>query len=92
MPVSVFVAVTSALGTAPPLESVTVPDMLPPTPAHESISMSKMKEKERHKARRPERLKMRKEKALMKFRLVPSIPILPRETHSWLPPIAVLVA
>jgi hypothetical protein len=65
MPVSAFVAVTLALTTTAPLESVTVPEMLPPTPAHESMAKSRTEQRERHKARRPEHLKLGKVKALL---------------------------
>jgi hypothetical protein len=56
--VSVFVAVTTALTTAAPLESVTVPEMLAPTPAHTLVARNSIKARERQKARRPERLKV----------------------------------
>jgi hypothetical protein len=38
-PVPVFVAVTVACGIAAPLESFTLPEMLPPTPAHATSAM-----------------------------------------------------
>src|SRR5271154_1412372 len=37
IPVLLFVSVTTALGTTAPLESLTLPEMLPPTPAQEAI-------------------------------------------------------
>jgi hypothetical protein len=73
MPVSAFVAVKLALTTAAPLESVTVPEMLPPTPAHARMARNSVKPKERQKARRPDRLKVGREKFDERFCAVPNI-------------------
>src|SRR5271170_2761272 len=52
MPVSALVAVTVALATTAPLESVMVPEMLPPTPAEAVLEKIMSKASERWQARR----------------------------------------
>jgi hypothetical protein len=62
--VSVFVTVTVAFTTTAPLESVTVPEILPPTPAQASTARKRTKKRDSHNAGRLERLNIWRQKSI----------------------------
>src|SRR5580700_967784 len=74
-PAAILVAFTVPFGTTALLASFTVPETLPPAPAHESAAKNMTNETERHKESRHERSKIER-KFKTQFCSVPATPLL----------------
>src|SRR5580693_6783905 len=74
-PVAIFVAFTMPFGTSALLASFTVPETLPPAPAHEAAAKNMTIEIERHKGSRHERRKLNGRQIKTQFCRVPAMPL-----------------